>query len=193
MKYNRALDLLCAAVEASAKGDPIKAAKLFSAAVGDPSIVQAKRMVNKFNATAYAKTRRVSAAQLRMSASDEGVDEDTVGEEFRIEPQENMGREVQEADFDEMGMEDEFGEEDVVLSEDMDDDEDFGEDADPDELGIDDEDVQAAMRKKASRARAMSARSATKSSARGNQKSSSVRAFARALHNIQVLESRGKR
>lgn len=176
-RYNRALDLLCAAVEYSAAGKTIKAAQAFAHAVKDPSITAAKKMVNAYNSAAFAKETSVKSAVTRRltATNDLGVDADDAGEEFRIKPEENADREVQEADFSDD--EDFDGDEDAdMLASDMDDEDDFL---------MDDEKVESSTKtatKKVAKAKATSATKAT-----------AATTFARALHNLQMLESKSKK
>jgi hypothetical protein len=89
MKYNRALDLLCAAAEFQKAGQPLRAAKALTAAVKDPSLTKAFALVEAANSAAHAK---LTAANFDDAAAD-----DEPGEDLRIVPEENGDRIVQES------------------------------------------------------------------------------------------------
>ena len=103
MKYNRSLDLLCAAVVYAKKGRVNAAAKCFEAAVRCPSSTTALRVVQANNSEAYSKlvasTRRRIQADIdkTMGISDKGP-----GAELKVEPEEHEDRVVQEAEFDDL-------------------------------------------------------------------------------------------
>lgn len=170
MRYNRALDLLCAAAEYQRANKPNSAAKAFLAACRDSSIVAALNIVEANNKVAYAKLvkasrikakqKSLSARKVRAGIETNGIEEDSPGDEFRVEPTENGDRVIQEADFDEMVGDDDFDEDDMVLS--SADDEESDEESDEE----DEEDTKAKKVK------------------------SSASSFARALANFEHLKSK---
>ena len=89
--YNRSLDLMAAAAILAGKGQTENAAKAFTAAVKDPSIAAALRVIESSNKAAYAKASR------RVRANDGSTDSENPGEELRVEVDENGDRTVQEA------------------------------------------------------------------------------------------------
>ena len=111
MKYNRTLDLLCAAVTYRRDGKLTAAAKCFEAASKDPSARTALQIVESFNASAHRQL--VRSSRLRSGTDEVGELDEDVGNELKIEPNENGDRIVQEADFDDM---DDMEDEDVEAS-----------------------------------------------------------------------------
>ena len=103
MKYNRSLDLLCAAVVYAKKGRVNAAAKCFDAAVRCPSSASALKIVQANNSDAYnklvASTRRRIQADIDKTM---GVSDESPGAELKIEPDEHEDRIVQEAEFDDL-------------------------------------------------------------------------------------------
>ena len=90
MKYNRALDLMAAAMVFAAAGKTDKAAKAFAGAVNCKSMKAALQVIESSNKAAYAKAKSVKA-------SDAGIPAENPGEEFREDVPENGDRVVQEA------------------------------------------------------------------------------------------------
>jgi hypothetical protein len=110
------LDLLCAAVTYRQEGKLTAAAKCFEAAVKDKSISAALRIVESSNAPAHSQLVRASRLKAGTDAFGE-LDQD-IGNELKIEPEENGDRIVQEAgaDEDDDGEDGEYGDYEKVES-----------------------------------------------------------------------------
>lgn len=91
MSYNRALDLMAAAIVALNKQQPNRAAKSLQAAAKDPSVTSALKIIEASNSKAY------KARQLKAGVDDLGVPDVEPGEEFRVEVDDQDARTVQEA------------------------------------------------------------------------------------------------
>ncbi len=176
MKYNRALDLLCAAAEYHLSNKPNSAAKAFTAACKDPSIKAALAIVEASNSTAHAKMVAAAKKQqasakrrVRSGLEEAGETEFQAGEDLRVEPDENGDRIIQEADFDEDTLGDDDFDGDDVLSA-----------VDEDEDDEDDEDDEAEKAEASVRAKARAKASV----------SASTSNFARALKNFDALAKR---
>ena len=89
--YIRSLDLLAAAAVFARKGRMNAAAKVFAAAVNDPSLTAGLTVIESSNKAAYA-----NKAGAKVKAND-SIDSKNPGEEFREEVAENGDRIVQEA------------------------------------------------------------------------------------------------
>jgi preprotein translocase subunit SecF len=111
MKYNMSLDLLAHAVECFANGKTNEASVAFARAAKHPSIQAALAAIEATNSKAFAvqskmkvkaaKPSKVSARLSRLTASEADMDAQNVGEDLRIEVEENSKlREVQEAALD---------------------------------------------------------------------------------------------
>jgi hypothetical protein len=92
IKYNRALDLLCAAAEFQKAGQPLRAAKALASAVKDSSLASAFALVEAANSKAHAA--------LTAAGFDADVGADDAGEELRETVKENGDRIVQESAAD---------------------------------------------------------------------------------------------
>lgn len=111
MKYNVSLDLVAHAIECFRKGDVNEASVSFARAAKHPSVASALKAIEATNKKAFeatkiqAKKAPVSARLQRLKASEGDLDAKNVGQEERVEVEENGKlREVQEAaldDFDE--------------------------------------------------------------------------------------------
>lgn len=86
MKYNKALDLMAAAAIFAKEGRVNAAAKTFTAAVNDPSMQAALKVIEASNLKAYSQVK-----------ANEGLPAENVGEEFREDVPENGDRVVQQA------------------------------------------------------------------------------------------------
>lgn len=143
MKYNRALDFLLLAAQATKHGKNELAAKHFAKATIQPDIDDAIRVLEASNAraweahqaelTAKAKAKKVEASKAtpstkRLRASEEIID-DGANDGEEIAPE--LGAELVE---DEVEIEDETGDDEELLSGDLSDLEDEAEEA---EEGVD--------------------------------------------------------
>jgi hypothetical protein len=139
--YNRSLDLLALAAISARDGKPLNAANFLAQAAQDGSLDKALAVINASNTRAVQASRKSTKAttqkvratswpfQVRAS---ENAEQDFPGDEFRMEPEENAPREVQEADFDEMMLEEEMmaaDESDEDEAEEMEEDEEVKEEA----------------------------------------------------------------
>jgi hypothetical protein len=84
-KYNRSLDLIACAQDAYARGKVTEASRLMTQAFKDPSMKDAAAAMLQHNQSAVE------------AAADSDLDEDFVGEELRLEPDEQDARKVQTA------------------------------------------------------------------------------------------------
>lgn len=93
MKYNQALDYFALAAAAFDKGDAKEAGRLVTAALKAPDReVAVEAMLDHNEAATAARVR----AKSKVSASDDGCDdEDSPGDELRVEVDENKPRETQ--------------------------------------------------------------------------------------------------
>ena len=118
MKYNLALDLMAHAVECYASGKVNEASVAFARAASHPSVKAALAAIEATNSKAHAiesklKTKAVKASKLsprlsRVRAAEGDLDAQNVGEDLRIEVDENSKlREVQEAALDDFEEDDE--------------------------------------------------------------------------------------
>lgn len=109
MKYNRTLDLMASALLSFKQGKPATAARAFLQAAAHQDSGSAVRIINASNQKAVTASgrQRISASSawpFSVTASDEMLDRNEPGEEYRVSPDENGDRIVMEAE-----MEDEFG------------------------------------------------------------------------------------
>lgn len=169
MKYNRSLDLLCAAVTCRQEGKIDQAAKLFESAVKCSSISAALKIVEASNSKAHANLLR--ASRLKAGTDSVGEPDQDVGNELKIEPEENNERIVQES-----AMDDGDGDECEASLDDMDDE---------------DDEVEAVFR--ASARPAQRTRAAAAAPVVTKVKTTANSNFNRALRNLHALEASSRK
>lgn len=163
MAYNRALDLILAAVSMQQSGKIEHAARLFERAASHESAPSALNIINAFNekqtqtasksVKASASRTSVQAARQRLAVTAAAwpfrvnATVGNVGDELHVDVEENDLREVQEADFEEdfelMGLDD-ASDEELIMSAAEDDDEDADEAEEEEEEEEDDKTSESA-------------------------------------------------